>query len=282
MSFPGRADVILGLTPGSRAPGNEAILNSREPVVMPFMNTIAAQNGTILWTPRYAGSPFAAFYSQDFFGASGTSYGGSFALYDNTPAGTPILDAVDGSINGIFRLQLAANNEAEQIGFYQGNNKRFELGKLQTISYRLLVAPDQTGLSGDLAAGDNIVFGIASDRNATLDNIATNAWFRLAGSMSLLLETDDGVTDNDDKPAVVGGLPVVLVTGTEAVFTIDFSNLSVVKFYVNGVLVNGANVFDMSAADGTEVQYFLEIQKAAAANNDHRVDVDYFELASLR
>jgi hypothetical protein len=51
-----------------------------------------------------------------------------------------------------------------------------------------------------VALGANAIcaFGLGSARNDTLDSVAANMWWRLDGSSALKIESDDGVTDNDD------------------------------------------------------------------------------------
>ena len=52
--------------------------------------------------------------------------------------------------------------------------------------------------SATLNAVCTIVMGLGSARNDDPDAVAANAYFKLAGSNTLVVESDDGTNDNDD------------------------------------------------------------------------------------
>ena len=119
-----------------------------------------------------------------------------------------------------------------------------------------------------LDSATTLVFGLQTGRNDNTDSTTNNAQFKLVGSNAVVVETDDGTTDNDDK-----------ATGKTLVdsykrFVISFAaGTSDVRFFIDGDRVASATTFDMSAATG-QLQPFVQIQKTADTNTDS-VTIDY-------
>lgn len=224
-----------------------------------------AQNSR--WSPILAGPPAGCVVVEDFLQASSGTLPAPWGTQDTSAAGSPTLDYSDDAAGGQYVLKLAADNEVEAITLYFADQLVFDITKGLIFQARIKIDPDVTGAGGDLAAGDIIVCGLASARNATLDNIATHAWFRFEGANhNILVESDDGTTDDDDNDTGVDWVDATFVD-----LAIDCTNLSAIGFYVDGV-----RVAQTSAAAATgNVQPFIEVTKAAAANLDHRVTIDY-------
>ena len=92
---------------------------------------------------------------------------------------------------------------------------------------------------------------------------------------NILIEGDDGTTDNDDNDTTVDW-----VSGTMMVLKIDMSDLTNMLFFIDGELVKLASgekidVSDMAGSD--LLQPFIEIQKDAGTVQ-HQVDVDYISV----
>lgn len=108
-------------------------------------------------------------------------------------------------------LTIDATSEAQAANLLQGDVLLFDIDDLIRLEGQVKLSTDSLG------SGVEVVFGLAGAYNATLDTIAQSAWFKLAGSNSVVVETDDGTTDNDD---VATGFTI----GTEfRKFAIDFS-----------------------------------------------------------
>lgn len=213
---------------------------------------------------------------EDFNQKPGSTLPGFLTTQDTSSAGTPTLDYGTDLAAGCYVMQLDPTNEAETVTLYGGDNHVIDITKTPKVEWRVKLSPDVTGAGGALAAGDKIVIGIASDRNATLDTIATNAWFRLEGAnANILVETDDNSTNTDDKD-----------TGSDWVadtwyrFAIDFTDLTDVRFLIDDIDVTPTTM-SMSHATGT-VSPYIELQKAAAANFDHKLTIDYLDVVAAR
>lgn len=174
-----------------------------------------------------------------------------WTIKDTSAAGTPTYLCIteDG---GAAKLTLVATSEAEIVTLYQNDVLPIDLRNLKLFSAVVKVA--------GVDAVTSIAVGLGSAQNDTLDNVATNCWFRVEGADSLtrlLVETDDTVTDDDDND-----------TGTTLGSTykrleMDFSNgIGDIRFYVDGDPVPGT--FSMAgAAAGQNVQPFVQIQKGS-------------------
>lgn len=175
-----------------------------------------------------------------------------WTVKDTSASGTPtyLCATEDG---GAMVLTLAATSEAEIVTMYQNDVLPLDLRQLQRIWFIAKVS--------GVDAVTQIAFGLGSGQNDTLDNMTVNCWFRIDGTASpsaVVLETDDNVTDTDDKAtgATLGS--------TYKKFEIDFGRgLSDIRFYIDGQPV-GSQTFSLAGvAAGQNVQPFVQLQKAS-------------------
>ncbi len=206
---------------------------------------------------------------EDFLSDAGATLPVPWGEHDTSSAGSPTTDYVADAAGGSFRLKLAADNETETIGVFFADQLVIDVTKQPRFAARVRITSDGAAL----AANEVIVMGLASARDNTFDDVATHAWFRLQGANNnILAETDDGTTDDDDNDT---GIDWVKDAWTH--FEIDASDLSAIKFYVNGVL--GATLA-ASAATGN-LQPFLFLQKASGTSTC-QLDIDFVEVAWMR
>lgn len=174
-----------------------------------------------------------------------------WAIKDTSAAGTPTYTTVSG---GGAALTLVATSEEEIVTLYQKDILPFNILKVQRMSWLAKVA--------GVDAVTTLVMGLASAQNDTEDSVVTNAWFRIEGSASttaVVVETDDGTNDLDDKATGA------TLASTYKEFVIDFTNgLSDVRFYIDGERVGAATTMTMAAlTSATNVQPFFQIHKAS-------------------
>lgn len=177
-----------------------------------------------------------------------------WTVKDTSATGSPTYLCTSG-----VGMKLTLDNavEAQVVTMYHNDVLMFALNELKTVEFIAKVA--------GIGSNSTLVMGIASAQNDTADSVATNAWFRIQGSVStsnVLAETDDGTTDNDD---VATG---TTLSSTLKKFVIDFSNgLSDVRFYIDGARVAESTTFSMAALSSTtNVQPFVQVQKASSAD----------------
>lgn len=195
---------------------------------------------------------------------------GDWKITDTSSAGTPTYASVTPSANGEVALTLEATSEVQNVCLDFGDKLCFDIDNIQSVEMRVKVTGCTTGTT--------LAFGLQSGRNDNTDSTTNNAQFKMVGATSttaVVVETDDGTTDNDD---VATG--ATLAT-TYKRFFIDFAGgKSNVKFYIDGARVAASTTFSMAAATGS-LQPFVQIQKTATTNVD-AITVDYVKVCSKR
>ncbi|MCP4250009.1 MAG: hypothetical protein GY778_23455 [bacterium] len=203
-------------------------------------------------------------YFEDFIGAALNVTDGDWATVDLGDATQGLVSGVHG---GEFALAAAATSEAEQAVLYHGDNENFDIDSKLILECRAKVVTPGTGVT--------VVLGVAGDHNATKDDIAAHAWFRLEAGLALMAETDDGFADNDDVD-----LSTTLVSGTYYTFRIDLTNTQDVKFYVDGVRVGAGTTFNMQVFGG-RLQPYFSVSKASGTGTG-TLTVDWVKLSATR
>ncbi len=176
-----------------------------------------------------------------------------WTIADTSSSGTPTYLCVteDG---GAAKLTLASTSEAENVCLHFDDVLPWGLADLKYVEFVLKVA--------GIDSATTLVAGVGSARNDAVDSVATNAWFKLMGSVStsaVVVESDDGTNDNDD---VATGSTLAAVYKK---LHIDFSQgLADVRFYLDGERVAAATTFDLSnITSGQNVQPIIQLQKAS-------------------
>ncbi|HEY1067381.1 MAG TPA: hypothetical protein VGE52_14765 [Pirellulales bacterium] len=219
-----------------------------------------------------------ASYFEDFRGiiaipATASPDGRGWTKADTSAAGSPTLASVTPSVSGEVAGILDSTNEVQNLCLYHGDVLNFSAPLIQWFETKVKA-------SASLNAAISIAFGLTGARNDTIDTIAYQALFRLIGSNTLYVESDDGVNDRDD---VATGLSL---DTTYRRFAIDFQGgLSALKFFAEGSdgalkRVARSTTFDLSNYTGG-LQPFFQIQKTAAAAVGS-FTVDYVAIDSKR
>lgn len=186
---------------------------------------------------------------------------------DTSAAGSPVYTKG----TSVLTMTLASTNEIENICAHFNDALDFDIDDIKSIEMRVR-------LGAAFTSGSELVFGVGSARNDTTDSVAANAWFKMVGATSttaVVVETDDGVRDNDD---VATG---ATLGTTFKKFVIDFSGgKSNVKFYIDGQRVAASTTFNMSGYS-SGLQPIIQLQKAANTNVDS-VIVDYIRIEAVR
>lgn len=133
---------------------------------------------------------FREYFEGAFTPGTASGAGKPWVKTDTSSAGAPtMLTTAAGLVT-----TLAADSEAENMCLSFGDILTFDIDQLVHAKFDIAVA--------GINSVTTLVVGMASARNDTPDSVAAHAWFRLEGSAStsaLLVETDDGTNDNDDK-----------------------------------------------------------------------------------
>lgn len=173
-----------------------------------------------------------------------------WTVKDTSAAGAPTyLTTADGMV-----LTLAATSEAEHVTMYQNDILILPIERLKEISFDVEVA--------GIDAVTTLSIGVGSAQNNDEDAMTVSAWLKMEGSVStanLVAESDDNVTNNDDKAT-----GKTLSTAKKRVRISFERGLSDVRFYVDGDRVAAGTTFDMSGITaGQGVQPFVQLSKAS-------------------
>lgn len=188
-------------------------------------------------------------------------------IADTSSSGTPTYTV--GGINGEATLAFDNTGEIQNVCLFMSDKLNFDIDKL--ISIEIGIKQGQATID----SATSLAFGLASARNDAIDSIAAHASFRLIGSNSVVVETDDGVNDNDDKSTGA------TLTNAYKHFVINFAGgTSDVRFFIDGARVAASTTFDMSNYT-SGLQPYVQLQKTADTNTDSVV-IDYIKIVSRR
>ena len=205
-----------------------------------------------------------ATFEDDFFGGRTytTTVGeGNWKITDTSSSGTPTYASVSPSATGEIALTFDNANEIQNVCLDFGDKLQLDIDSLIEVEFRVKTV-------ATLDSATTLVFGLQSNRNDNTDSTTNNAQFKLVGDNNVVVETDDGTTDNDDKAT-----GKTLVASFKR-FVISFAaGKSDVRFFIDGDRVASATTFSMAAATG-QLQPFVQIQKTSDNNTDS-VSIDY-------
>lgn len=169
--------------------------------------------------------------------------------------------------NGAVELPLDADSNAEDAVLYFGDQRPFNVDQGCIFEARI-------NMSVLATTGVSVVMGMIGDHNLDNDTVTEAAWFRMDASGVLKVETDDTTNNNDD---IATG--ITLVAGTYAILKIDFTDLSDVRFFVDGASVATGTTFDMSNLSAAEakMQPYFSLDKASGTGVGTLV-IDYVKV----
>lgn len=198
---------------------------------------------------------------------SGGAISSGLTALDVSPTGASTAAGVSAA-GGQLDLTVTNNNETKAAGLYQNDVLTWPIGWgiVWACRFRVRTMP--------AAAGSILLLGLATARNATADNVAENIWFRADANANLLVEFDDGTTDDDDNDT---GLD--LVVDQYVTLVIDTRQRSRLAFYaavdISDELtrVLPQTQFNYATAATGLFQSLIEVQATDAAQP--RINVDW-------
>lgn len=176
---------------------------------------------------------------------------------------TPIIAA--DVANGVLRLPFDATSEAQESGIYWNNQRSLVLNQGLRCEMGISLSTLPTLLS-------IAVWGLAGDKNAVADTVAESIWFRVEGNGAVTVESDD--TANEQNDIATG---VTFTAGQKKIFRIDCTDISNVKFFIDGVGVATTTTFNMSTTPTLKLQPYVHLAKASGAGLGV-LDVDFIRV----
>lgn len=210
-------------------------------------------------------------WQDDFVGGAtiaATVGEGNWKITDTSSAGTPTYVKSTTEHGGVFVMSFDATNEIQNICLDFGNVLQFDIDQLVYVQFRIKTV-------AALTAANTLTFGLQSNRNDDTDATTNNAQFKLAGSSSVVCETDDNVLDLDDKATGQ------TLTNSYKLFEINFAKgKSDVRFFIDRTPVATTTTFSMANATAS-LQPFVQLQKTASTNTDS-VSIDFVKVFCRR
>ena len=174
------------------------------------------------------------------------------------------------TVNGVLQMTLDADNVAQDAVVDWGDQRQLNVKAGLVFECRLNVA---------VAPGTGVraVWGMAGAHNLAKDSVTEQAWFSLDAGLALKAESDD-TTNNEDDVTVS-----TIVAGDYHIYRIDFTDISDVRFYLDGVNVATTTTFDMSNLTDAEglMQPYFSLDKASGTGLG-TFDIDYVRIWSER
>lgn len=196
-----------------------------------------------------------------------------------TGAAPPTGNMVTDEPRGVLGMYLTNANQAQSVGFaFNGPNAT--TGAILPIRvtdcpyYEIYLKVKTLPTSGTVG-----LFGFASDWQEessadNVDTVATNLWFKLAGSGAFVMESDNATTDNDDKSTGV----TATADDQYRRLVLDAEVPTDCKGYIEGARVASSTTFTISVASGV-LQPLWYVGKPAGTTVGE-VEVDYVLWAS--
>lgn len=213
-------------------------------------------------------------FYDDFLGSAGGSVFDGTEIWNvlEVSVTTNVTTAiVADSSGGHFLLHLTADVEVQDAILYHNDNRTFDVdnGLIFEARVDFAVLPTLTAQA---------VIGMCGDTAADKDAIAESCWFKLDGSGAIVVESDDAVHEQDDVATGVTAVP-----GTYNIYRIDFTTLSDVKFFIDGVRVASGTTFNLSTLTGATavLQPYFSLDKDADAGLGD-INIDYVKILSNR
>ena len=213
-------------------------------------------------------------YDEEFLGDAGDTLPGQWGINAQTANSTE--DYVTDTASGNYSLINSADDEAQSTQLFGDDNLWIDLFERPIIEFRAKL--DLTGTNALGSADQRLVIGVSSahtNAEDSLDAVTVNAWFRMEGtSANILVEADDGTLNTDDQDSTID-----LVDNIWTHFKIDFSDLTDVKFEVDGVEQGGAAVSMANIAATVMVQPIVCLQRDTGTEEE-KIYIDRFRVRS--
>lgn len=184
-------------------------------------------------------------------------------------------DYVANSLGGVYSLATAAVSEAEAAQVTCNDQLTFDPTKSPIFEARVLVnMPGAT-----ITADERWVVGLSSAHataQASLDSVVSSVWFRGDGAnLNIYIEGDDNTHDTNLSDSTLD-----YVKNTFMLLRIDMTDLTKVKFFVNGVQV--ATTINVSLLTGSTPLQPIFCYQRDAGTEINQLKVDWFRVYSGR
>ena len=185
-------------------------------------------------------------------------------------------DSTKAIASSVLTYHLHVSAESEEAGLYGKDDKQWNIDKGLIFECRMAMHVTPTVGAEVFVGMTNDSYGAASNRVAAADELAIHMGFAFDGSNACVIYTDDAVADNN---GISTGITVV--NDAYHVFTIDATDVTSVKFYIDGVRVASTTTFSMANGTNVGFQPMVLAQKNGADAGLCDIYVDYIDIYQM-
>jgi hypothetical protein len=165
--------------------------------------------------------------------------------------GSPTVAIVANSVGGIVAMALDATSEKQEASLYANDQKNLDVTKALQFEARAAFSVLPT-------TSVEIVMGVQSAWIDGPDNAAQYVRFQALASGVVNMQTKDGTN------TLTGSTGVTLTAGVFHIFRIDCSDVTNVRFFVDGVETSTTGQFSFAATGASAVlQPYCSVYKAS-------------------
>lgn len=213
-------------------------------------------------------------FRDDFVGAGAavvpaSAESGVFWLKKIVGAGPPTVAAVANQAGGVVACALTATSEKQDAALYAGDVLNFDMtkGLVWEARIKLSVLPS--------AAASQMVIGLSSAWIDGPDNASYYVEFGAAGSGAIVVRKKDGVATTSTASGTT------LTNSDWAILRIDASDVTAVRFYINGVETSGSPVSFGATGANAILQPYAAMYKASGTSVG-TLQIDYVKIWTNR
>jgi hypothetical protein len=180
-------------------------------------------------------------------------------------AAPPTVAGVADGGGGLVQCALTSASQKQDAGLYMDDQRNFDItkGLIWEARVKLSVLPTLVA---------EAVFGLVGDWADGPDAITYSAFFTADGSGEIICEADDNATNSSATSGVTA------TTAQWKIYRIDFSDVTDVRFYIDGVHVATGTTFPYAATGANAIlQPYIGLYKASGAGVG-TVQVDYVRI----
>lgn len=184
-------------------------------------------------------------------------------------SGAPSVGVLANSAGGIIALALDATSEAQEATLYANDQRNWDVTKNLSLDIR-------AGFSVVPGALVEAVFGLMSAWVSGPDNAAEYVRFQASASGLIYMQTKDGVN------TLSAPTTITMAAAAFSVFRIDASDVTNVRFFIDGIEYSTPHQFSFAATGANAVlQPYASVYKASGTGTG-ALQVDMIQVSADR
>jgi hypothetical protein len=216
---------------------------------------------------------FPVVYYDDFLGAgkvvvpaAGSAESGMDWVKKIVGAAPPTVAGAADAAGGVVQCALTSGSQKQDAGLYMDDQRNFDITKGLIFEARIKVTVIPTLVA-------EVIVGLVDDwSDGLIDSATYQISFNLDGAADIRCQSDDNATDRDADSGIDAA------TGTWNILRIDCTDVTDIKFFIDGAGVATGTTFPFAATGANAIlQPYVGLYKASGAGVG-TVQVDYVKI----